>query len=256
VKSISEAFDSFSHALRLNTEHLIHAPALMKVDPQEAAGNLDLGLSAVLNGFHSIYDAAQASSQINFPWNKAAPTATLLAIRNARHHNHAHRIRSVETYFTRPRQGRVSGEFGLVTYGAASPLEQRLFVQALSWQDVNELLNLPYSVTRLNAQRAQTINDYLGGDTLTSFAASRTQEVPIFFDMLPIITNAAKAAVRVLEPDRSAVDGRQGFPGSFQGCWRGRHGCAAFSAWHIRDLMRRLPLSFIPMIEKGAKGKP
>lgn len=199
MKSISEAFDSFSHALRLNTEHLIHAPALMKVDPQEAAGNLDTGLSAVLNGFHSIYDAAQASSQINFSWNKAAPTATLLAIRNARHHNHAHRIRSVETYFTRPRQGRVSGEFGLVTYGAASPLEQRLFVQALSWQDVNELLNLPYSVTRLNAQRAQTINDYLGGDTLTSFAASRTQEVPIFFDILPIITNAAKAAVRVLE---------------------------------------------------------
>ena len=40
-----------------------------------------------------------------------------------------------------------------------------------------------------------------GGDTLTSFAASRTQEVPIFFDMLPIITNAAKAAVRVLEPE-------------------------------------------------------
>ncbi|MEZ2224341.1 hypothetical protein [Rhizobium sp. RCC_161_2] len=202
MKSISEAFDSFAHALRLNTEHLIHAPALMKVDPQEAAGNLDTGLSAVLNGFHSIYDAAQAaSSQINFPWNKAAPTATLLAIRNARHHNHAHRIRSMETYFTRPRLGPLSGEFGLVTYGAASPLEQRLFVQALSWQDVNELLNLPHSVTRLNAQRAQTINDYLGGDTLTSFAASRTQEVPVFFDMLPIITNAAKAAVRVLEPE-------------------------------------------------------
>ncbi len=201
MKSISEAFDSFSHALRLNTEHLIRAPALLEVDPQEAAGNLDLGLSGVLNGFHSIYDAAQASSKISFPWNKVAPTATLLAIRNARHHNHAHRIRSLETYFTRPRQGYVSQEFGVVTYGAATPLERRLFVQALSWQDVVELLNLPLSVTRLNAERSRTIYDHLGGDALTSFATSRTQDVPIFFDVLPIITNAAKAALQVLEPE-------------------------------------------------------
>lgn len=141
------------------------------------------------------------SSQINFPWNKAAPTATLLAIRNARHHNHAHRIRSLETYFTRPRQGRVSPEYGLVTYGAASPLERRPFVQAFSWQDVDELLNLPYSVTRLNAERSRTIDNYLGGAALTSFAASRTKDVPVFFDVLPIIINAAKAALQVLEPE-------------------------------------------------------
>ncbi|MCE6077490.1 hypothetical protein FS799_21830 [Agrobacterium vitis] len=200
VKSVSEAFDSFSHALRVNTEHLIRAPELLKIDPQEAAGNLDQGLSSILNGFHSIYDAAKDDPRISFAWNREAPTATLLVIRNARHHNHARRIRSLEVFFTRANQLRSSREYCLVTYGANTGGEPPLFVQALSWQDINELLGMPFDATHLSAAKVATIKSYLGADVIAAHDITQKSAVPIFFDVLPLIVNAAKVALAVIEP--------------------------------------------------------
>lgn len=199
MKSISEAFDNFAHALRVNTEHLIRAPELLKIDPQEAAGNLDQGLSSILNGFHSIYDAANDEPRISFAWNREATTATLLAIRNARHHNHARRIRGLEGYFSRGGQDRLSREYHLVTYGAGEN-ERPLFVQALSWSDFKELLGMPYETTRLSAAKVATISSYLGADSIAAHDATQNSTVPIFFDVLPLIVNAAKAAIEVIEP--------------------------------------------------------
>ncbi|MER9546133.1 hypothetical protein NKI72_29505 [Mesorhizobium sp. M0437] len=200
MKSISEAFDSFAHALRINTEHLIRAPQLMRIDPQECAGNLDQGLSAILNAFHSIYDAAKDDPHVVFAWNRTAPTATLLAFRNAKHHNHARRIRSLETFFTRGGKGRTSNEYGLVAYGRPPGSGEPLFIQAISWTDTNELLNMPYETTHLSADRVATIYSYLGGDAISAFARLHHPDLPIFFDALPLIVNAARAVVPVLEP--------------------------------------------------------
>ncbi|MDX0949478.1 hypothetical protein GOD93_28130 [Sinorhizobium medicae] len=199
MKSISEAFDSFAHALRVNTEHLIRTPELMKVDPQEAAGNLDQGLTSILNGFHSIYDAANDDPRILFAWNREPTTTTLLAIRNARHHNHAHRIRSLEGYFTRAGRAHLSREYHLVTYGGGDG-EMPLFVQAVSWTDIIDLLNMPFDMTRLSAAKVGAIRAYLGADSIASHVAAQTSNAPVFFDMLPLIVNAAKAAIAVIEP--------------------------------------------------------
>ncbi|MEF0943030.1 hypothetical protein [Rhizobium sp. BR 362] len=199
MKSISEAFDSFAHALRVNTEHLIRAPELMKIDPQEAAGNLDQGLSSILNGFHSIYDAANDDPRISFAWNREPTTATLLAIRNARHHNHAHRVRSLEGYFTRAGRAHLSRDYDLVTYGEGDG-EAPLFVQALSWSDISDLLDMPFDMTRLSAAKVGAIRAYLGADCIATHIAAQTSNTPVFFDMLPLIVNAAKAAIAVIEP--------------------------------------------------------
>lgn len=216
MKSISEAFDSFAHALRVNTEHLIRAPELMKVDPQEAAGNLDQGLLSILNGFHSVYDAANDDPRISFAWNREPTTATLLAIRNARHHNHAHRIRSVEGYFTRAGRAQLSKEYHLVTYGDGNG-EAPLFIQALSWSDISELLDMPFDMTRLSAAKVGAMRAYLGADSIASHIAAQTSTAPIFFDVLPLIVNAAKAAIAVIEPhlETYSMEG-QGFKEHFE----------------------------------------
>lgn len=200
MKSVSEAFDGFSHALRINTEHLMRAPKLLQVDPQECAGNLDQGLSAILSAFHSIYDAAKDDSRIVFEWNRTAPTATLLAIRNARHHNHANRIRSLETFFTRGCQAGRSKNYGLVTYGPPPEVGEPSFIQAISWEDTDSLLNMPHKASHLSAERVATIYSYVGGEAMSAFASLHDARLPIFFDALPLVVNAAKAVVTVLEP--------------------------------------------------------
>lgn len=165
----------------------------------EAAGNLDQGLTSILNDFHSIYDAANDDPRISFAWNREPTTATLLAIRNARHHNHAHRIRSLEGYFTRAGRAHPSREYHLVTHGDGDG-EMPLFVQALSWSDISDLLDMPFEMTRLSAAKVGTMRAYLGADSIASHIVAQTSTAPVFFDVLPLIVNAAKAAIAVIEP--------------------------------------------------------
>ena len=174
----------------MNTEQLIHAARLMRIDPQECAGNLDQSLTGVLNAFHSIYDAVQDNAAISIDWNEVPATSTILAIRNARHHNIANRIGSLETYFTRPSDRAREKTYQLISFGPEPKPSAPSFMQALSWDDLTHLLLLPRSVSRLGAERTERISAYLNVTLVKSVS-----EIPAFFDILPLVVNAGKAAV-------------------------------------------------------------
>jgi hypothetical protein len=67
---------------------------LLAVDRQEAVGNVETSLSSVLNAFHSLYDAIEKElGDHSVDWYSTPELATVLALRNARHHNKANRTR-------------------------------------------------------------------------------------------------------------------------------------------------------------------
>ena len=58
---IDYAYDDLAHGLRVLLEAHIHANhGLLVTDRAEAVGNIETSLSAVLNAFHSLYDAIEA----------------------------------------------------------------------------------------------------------------------------------------------------------------------------------------------------
>jgi hypothetical protein len=105
----------------------------------------------------------------------------------------------LEGYFTRTVRAHLSKEYDLVTYGESDG-EAPLFVQALSWSDINDLLDMPFEMTRLSAAKVGAMRAYLGADSIASHIAAQISTAPVFFDVLPLVVNAAKAAIAVIEP--------------------------------------------------------
>ncbi len=100
---IEHAFEELCQSLRilLEADFRANRGGLLLVDRAEAVGNIETALTSVLNAFHSLNDAIKkqlGSNPIN--WYETGPLAVVLAIRNARHHNKANRIRSLYTYHT------------------------------------------------------------------------------------------------------------------------------------------------------------
>ena len=61
-----------------------------------------MALGGVLNSFHSLYDAIESQfGHHRIDWYKSAELATILALRNARHHNKANKIRTLYTFHAR-----------------------------------------------------------------------------------------------------------------------------------------------------------
>lgn len=61
MSQITDAFEDLSHALRilLEADDRAHRQGLLQIDRAEAVGNIDTALGAVLNAFHSLYDAQE-----------------------------------------------------------------------------------------------------------------------------------------------------------------------------------------------------
>lgn len=96
---IGNAFEELSQSLRVLLEANYYSRELLFVDRAEAIGNIETALTNVLNSFHSLYDATNKQLQEKpIDWYKTGSLAFILAIRNARHHNHANRIRTLYTY--------------------------------------------------------------------------------------------------------------------------------------------------------------
>jgi len=91
-KVIEHSFEDLSQSLRvlLEADFKANRGGLLFVDRAEAVGNIETGLTGVLNSFHSLYDAiGKQLEKSPIDWYKSAPLAIILAIRNARHHNAA-----------------------------------------------------------------------------------------------------------------------------------------------------------------------
>jgi len=173
------------------------------VDRAEAVGNIETALSSVFNAFHSLYDAlGKAPSRNNaaIDWYQNGPLATILALRNARHHNKANKIRTLYNYHARE-AARPDRLTMYVLLNFPSPEEGAdTFEVYLSWSDFDRLLSMPKSESRLDPNTSNLIRSYLDTDRFPQYA--HEYDLPasrVFFNVVPLIVNAAATITPVIK---------------------------------------------------------
>lgn len=200
---ITDAFEDLSHAFRvlLEADARAHRQGLLQVDRAEAVGNIDNALAAVLNAFHSLYDAMEKEGHGSvIDWYKAPELATVLILRNARHHNQAKKIRTMYSYYSQEAEkiGRME-MYILVDFPAAEDGADTFDVY-LSWADLKTLFALPQQVTRIRESTAQAIRDYLGAVKFSDYAVHyELSEERVFFNVVPLFVNAAAKLVPLIK---------------------------------------------------------
>lgn len=194
MDAMTDAFEDLSHALRVLLEaHLKAAQGLLLIDRAEAVGNIENALGSVLNAFHSLYDAMEKSGHGSLvDWYGTPELATVLVLRNARHHNQARKIRTLYSYYLQT--AKIVGRteiFTLVDFPAGEEGADTFDVY-LSWEDLKHLFSIPVSETRIRAQTAQLIRQYLGASKFSEYAENDgLTEDRVFFNVVPLVVNAA-----------------------------------------------------------------
>lgn len=200
--SVNHCFEDLSQSLRVLLEADARANrfGLLQIDRAEAIGNIEIAYMAVLNAFHSLHDAiADTEFSKMLEWSNTVEYATVLVLRNARHHNHANKIRTHYAYH-------------LQTSDDPTRLRQYVFVDFpaqedggdtfnlfLSASDLKLLLNLPRETTRIRDNVKQSIYEYLGLANFGNFAAEyELDESRVLFNVIPLLVNAMIKIVAVL----------------------------------------------------------
>lgn len=177
---------------------------LVRIDAHEATGNIEHALTSVLNAFHSVYDSAREDSRISFDWYGAPETAAILAVRNARHHNLAGRVRGLFTYHLQMPQPERPRSYLMVDCTPAADSGTTMEVP-ISWHDVRSMLMMPATESRLRASASKAIFDYLSGDLLDGYAKQyKLPAEAVFINATPLLVNAARRAVPMLKPHINA----------------------------------------------------
>lgn len=196
---VTDAFEDLAHALRILLEANIraHTGGLMQVDRDEAIGNIEGALTTTFNAFHSLYDAMEkGGARGRVDWYAMAPLATILTLRNARHHNHAKKIRTLYSYYVQETPNlRALNTLVLVDYPSVEDGAQT-FDLHLSWSDLRTLFSLPRKETRIRPEVETAVRSYLGADRFAEYAARYDlAEDRVFFNVVPVIVNAALTVV-------------------------------------------------------------
>jgi hypothetical protein len=203
VSQITDAFEDLSHALRvlLEADASANRKGLLQLDRAEAVGNIETALAAVLNAFHSLYDALEKENHEKvIDWYKTPELATVLMLRNARHHNHAKKIRTMYSYYAQEAEkiGRME-MYILVDFPAAED-GAGTFSVYISWADLKTLLALPTKTTKISEPTAQSIRAYLGTATFKDYATHyELEEERVFFNVVPLFVNAAVKLVPLIK---------------------------------------------------------
>jgi hypothetical protein len=201
---IDHSYDDLAHSLRVLLEANYHANrgGLLLTDRAEAVGNIEAALGAVLNAFHSLYDAIETQlGQHVIDWYRTGELATILAIRNARHHNKANKIRTLYTYHARGswRPDRMR-QYVLIDFN--SPEEGAdTFDVYLSWADLDMLLSMPRSESHISNASCEIIHNYLATARYEAYAAYYgLGKDRLFFNIVPLIVNAATIITPLIKP--------------------------------------------------------
>jgi hypothetical protein len=203
MNQVTDAFEDLSHALRVLLEADIraHRQGLLQLDRAEAVGNIETALAAVLNAFHSLHDAISKEGHGNIiDWYKTPELATVLTLRNARHHNQAKKIRTMYSYYTQESEiiGRM--EMYILVDFPAQEEDADTFDVYLSWADLKTLLALPSRATRIKESVAQSIRTYIRTAKFQDYATYyHLDEERIFFNVVPLLVNAAVKLVPLIE---------------------------------------------------------
>ncbi|WP_036024311.1 hypothetical protein [Paraburkholderia dilworthii] len=202
MSPLSHSFEDLAQSLRILLEANFSAErgGLLRVDRAEAAGNVESALTGVLNAFHSLYDAmSKAGLQSEPAWYATPELATMLVLRNARHHNHAHKIRTVYNYYAHETEK--LGEFEHYVF-VDFPVEDNggdTFDVYLSWNDLESLLLMPAKEAAVKAETADAVRKYLRADRFGEYAsAARLSPSRVMFNVVPLIANAGCKVARHL----------------------------------------------------------
>lgn len=196
---LNASFENYSQSLRMLMEAVRRSNDLIFVDPFEASGNIEQGFTNLLNAFHSLYDAIRTEKIVDFDWYGTPETATLLAIRNARHHNFANKVRGLYAYHLEKDQPADIERYIIVDYpeteeGGTS------FQTLISWKDMKTIFSLSRDITRLGPNVHMVIKNYLNDNLMDSYSSkfSLPAEV-IFFNATPLIVNASKKIIPLIK---------------------------------------------------------
>ncbi len=196
---IEHAFEEFAQSLRISLEASFNANqgGLLMVDRAEAVGNIENAFTSMLNAFHSLYDATEKQLRAStIDWYGTEALAIILAIRNARHHNKANKIRTLYTYHTQEAE-------------RLQHMEQYVFVDFtiddegadtydlyISWYDLNLFLDLPEKESRIKPDTCNSIKEYINASKFIEYANYyELPESKVFINVIPLIVNAAATVV-------------------------------------------------------------
>jgi hypothetical protein len=196
---ITDAFEDLSHALRvlLEANMRAHHEGLLQLDRAEAVGNIETAFASVLNSFHSLYDAMEKEDQGELiDWYTTPELVTILALRNARHHNQAKKIRTMYSYYSQEAEKIGKMEMYILVDFPALEDGANTFEVYISWADVRALLALPVNVSRIRANSSEAIRNYLSTSKFGNYASKyELEEDRVFFNVVPLLVNAAIAVV-------------------------------------------------------------
>lgn len=203
MNHITDAFEDLSQALRvlLEADASANRQGLLLIDRAEAVGNIETALSGVMNSFHSLYDAMNKEGHGGLcTWYKTPELATILTLRNARHHNHARKIRTMYSYYAQETEKIGQMETYILVDFPSAEEGADTFDVYISWADMKTLLDMPESITRINDAVAQAIREYLGSSKFPKYAAYyELNEAHIFFNVVPLFVNAAAKLVPLIK---------------------------------------------------------
>ncbi len=190
-----QAFEDLAQSLRVLLEARFRANDLFAVDFYEAVGNIENGLTGVLNAFHSLYDAMQKDGfGGRIDWYGTEELCMILALRNARHHNLCSKVRTIFRHhldLVNPptdRKRYLMIDFAPGEEGASA------FDVPLSLGDLQALLALPSSDSRLRSGTSELLESYIDMAGVNAHAASiGLSAADSFFNVVPLIVNAGIA---------------------------------------------------------------
>lgn len=183
---IEACFEDFSHALRIYGEHVFRFKELMAVDLDEAVGNLDLGFNGIINAFHSLYDANRQTNGSN--WYVHDEFLVVAAIRNARHHNNANRIRQL---FNMHRPGIEKTDRLLLVQPTPGEEDGCCHEYYINLADFEKLIAQPKRENKLPGDAEGRIRNYMNWDIILELAEEQNIHFDrVFYNAIPLIINA------------------------------------------------------------------
>lgn len=193
---LTYSFEDLAQTFRVMVESYFKLNQLMTIDRPEAVGTIETAINANLNAFHNLYDLMIQDLGKPVDWYSVPELCIVLAIRNARHHNKANRIRSIYNYHTQVNESPTDVRKYFYVDFPASPEEEGgdCFDIHISWGDIDTFLSLPRNESRLKPEAKELVRNYLNADIFETDAAS--QGIPkedVFINYVPLALNAGIA---------------------------------------------------------------
>lgn len=193
---LTHSFEDLAQTFRLLLESNWKFQQLITVDRPEAVGTIETAINAKLNAFHNLYDLMLQDLGNPIDWYSTPQLCVILAIRNARHHNKANRIRSIYNFHTQSCDNPTDKRNYLYVDFPANPEEEGgdFFDVPLSWGDLDIFLSLPRIESRLRPEAKELVRSYLNADEFEAEAKREgISKESIFFNFVPLTLNAGIA---------------------------------------------------------------